>query len=251
MSKEDLDELQILKPSTFIDVAKPSYYSIIPASVRYSGINSSAKLLYGEITALCNTRGYCFASNEYFAKLYGVHKATIKDWITILVNNKFLHRELLYKENSKQVKERRLWLLEALPLGVERPADVGAKTPPPKGKNTSDNNTVNSVFITEVINRDHPNNTDFITLVIDWIEYKKSEKKQSYKTEKSLKTFINRLIKLSDGNFEKAKDLIETSIANNWSGLFASNSKKYPSQAKNEHRNSEGFKSGSQLYGGL
>jgi len=144
-----------------------------------------------------------------------------------------------------------LRLTEALPLSDKNRIPPIENSDDPIPKKPKDNNTMNSVFITEVINRDYPNNLDLISLVVDWIEYKKSEKKQSYKTEKSLKTFINRLIKLSDGNFEKAKDLIETSIANNWSGLFASNSKNYSGQQKNERRNSGGFKSGSQLYRGL
>ena len=62
-----------------------SYYAIIPAEVRYDkDLPPNAKLLYGEITALCNKEGYCFASNEYFANLYGVSKRSITGWIAAL-----------------------------------------------------------------------------------------------------------------------------------------------------------------------
>lgn len=59
----------------------PGYYAIIPATVRYSDLIPNAKLLYGEITALCNKEGYCYASNSYFADLYGVDIKQVSRWI--------------------------------------------------------------------------------------------------------------------------------------------------------------------------
>jgi SOS-response transcriptional repressor LexA len=70
---------------------KVSYYAIIPAEVRYDkDLPPNAKLLYGEITALCNKEGYCFASNEYFANLYGVSKRSITGWIAALEAKKYI-----------------------------------------------------------------------------------------------------------------------------------------------------------------
>ena len=61
---------------------RPNYYAIIPANIRYDNtLPPNAKLLYGEITALCNKDGYCHATNEYFAKLYSVSTRTITEWI--------------------------------------------------------------------------------------------------------------------------------------------------------------------------
>ena len=65
----------------------PSYYAIIPATLRYDeNIIPNAKLLYGEITCLSNKEGYCYATNSYFAKLYHVTNQAISRWIKSLVD---------------------------------------------------------------------------------------------------------------------------------------------------------------------
>lgn len=62
-----------------------SYYAIIPAKVRYDkSLCPNAKLLYGEITALCNEKGYCWATNYYFSTLYNVSVRSIVNWLNEL-----------------------------------------------------------------------------------------------------------------------------------------------------------------------
>lgn len=71
-----------------------SYYAIIPANVRYDDeLSPNAKLLYGEITALCNEHGYCAEPNSYFAKLYNCSKQSIVNWINQLVEKKYIIRK--------------------------------------------------------------------------------------------------------------------------------------------------------------
>lgn len=94
-----------------------SYYAIIPATVRYDkSIVANAKLLYGEITALCNDKGFCWASNNYFADLYNVTKNTISTWISSLVKAGYLRVQLIYKENSKEIQQRNIYISEVYPI---------------------------------------------------------------------------------------------------------------------------------------
>lgn len=86
---------------------KPNYYSIIPANVRYDDeLIANAKLLYGEITSLCNENGVCWAGNEYFAKLYKVTKETISRWISQLHKKGYINVKIFYKKDSKEIDKR-------------------------------------------------------------------------------------------------------------------------------------------------
>lgn len=90
-----------------------SYYAIIPANVRYDrDLIPSAKLLYGEITALCNEKGYCWAENSYFAELYGVSKTSISKWIKSLIDGGYIRSHLVYKEGTKEIEKRCITISE-------------------------------------------------------------------------------------------------------------------------------------------
>ena len=64
-----------------------------------------------------------------------------------------------------------------------------------------------------------------------WIAYKK-ERKESYKSEMSLKTFYDNLIKLSNNNPDIAMQIVNQSIANNWAGIFELKQPKQPTLNK-------------------
>lgn len=88
------------------------FYAIIPAIVRYDNqLNGNAKLLYGELTALANERGYCWATNQYFASLYNVSKRTIISWMKQLEKRKYIKIQVFYKPDSKIVDRRHIYIL--------------------------------------------------------------------------------------------------------------------------------------------
>lgn len=62
-----------------MNATKPGFWAILPATVRYdSELSSTAKLLYAEISALQEAKGYCFAQNGYFSDVFGVNERTIQ-----------------------------------------------------------------------------------------------------------------------------------------------------------------------------
>ena len=91
---------------------KRNYYAIIPAHIRYdSELIPNAKLMYGEITSLSNEKGFCYATNSYFANLYNVSKVSISKWINQLKEKGYIEVELIY--DGKQIKERKIFIINA------------------------------------------------------------------------------------------------------------------------------------------
>jgi hypothetical protein len=93
---------------------KPNYYAVIPADVRYNkNLSPNSKLLYAEITALCNMNGKCTASTQYFCKLYEVSRVSIQKWLKILEDNNYIKRVNIYKPDSKQIETRVITLVKS------------------------------------------------------------------------------------------------------------------------------------------
>lgn len=119
----------------------PSYYAIIPADVRYDKkLTANAKLLYGEITALCNQKGFCWATNKYFADLYKVSNTSISLWVKQLCE-KYIRYEIL------DGYRRKIYLKGA--LRKLKPPIKEIKTPPKENikgvlKKLKDNTTLNT-----------------------------------------------------------------------------------------------------------
>ena len=85
---------------------KSSYYSILPAVVRYDkDLTANAKLLYGEISALTQKNGICFATNEYFSRLYNLSERAITRLICSLKNKGYIKVEIKNDIDNKRTRQ--------------------------------------------------------------------------------------------------------------------------------------------------
>ena len=167
---------------------RPSYYAIIPARVRYSDLKPNAKLLYGEITALSGKLGYCFATNSYFADLYGVSKNTISSWIGDLNKAEFITVKI-ERNKQKQIIKRCIGITEKMDTPLHKKK---------KGNTTSNNTTSNNNIYKlkqEVNNFDttEDHKKDFLEY---WLETSRSgktkyEMQKTWNTNRRLKTWIS------------------------------------------------------------
>lgn len=77
-----------------------NYYTVLPAQVRYDKeLPPNAKLIYSELVSLCQKDGFCWASNGYFARLYGIEKNSVSRLITALRKRGYI----FFKGSNKNV----------------------------------------------------------------------------------------------------------------------------------------------------
>lgn len=67
--------------------------------------------MYGEITALTNKEGYCYAKNKYFADLFDVSQSTISRWISHLAEINTIKVEIIRNE-KKEVVQRKIYITD-------------------------------------------------------------------------------------------------------------------------------------------
>ena len=210
-----------------------SYYAIIPANVRYDkDLAPNAKLLYGEITALCNEKGYCWASNQYFAELYGVSVLSVKRWVNSLVTKGYVYRTLTYKPNSKEVDKRILSIDSGIKIdttSVQKCYDPSIKNDTSSSiKNDTDNNTsINNTFnntdiykeknikkesVNSVI-AEYTENKDLQDALHGFVEMRTKARKPL--TVRAMKLSLNELDKLAVDDVTKIA-IVNQSIVHSW-----------------------------------
>lgn len=128
-----------------------NYYVVIHAQVLHDNrLTPLARLIYGEIAALANIHGFAWISNGKLAKKYQVSIKTISISISKLQELGYIQSQLTYKENSKEVEQRNIYI-NPINENVNTPYTKNSIPPIQKckegmEKNVKDNNTMNNTM---------------------------------------------------------------------------------------------------------
>lgn len=92
------------------EIERPNYYAILPANVRYDKrLSANAKLLYCELSALANVKGYCYASNNYFSELFSVDSRSVQRWLYNLKDYGYITMDF---DNNKDLRTRKIFIVK-------------------------------------------------------------------------------------------------------------------------------------------
>ena len=201
-----------------------SYYAIIPANVRYDAdLPANAKLLYGEITALCNDRGYCWATNDYFAKLYNVSKTSVSKWISALIKKGYIYSEIIYKEGTKEIDNRYLKIVKD-PIEEKLNTPIEEKL---KDNNTFINNTINNKKVSKKESKkesfddlieNFTTDAEVKDLLKEWLKVRKA--KRAAMTNRAIELNLNKLNNLANESNMSVKDYLEEVIRKGWAAFY-------------------------------
>ena len=123
-----------------------SLYSVIPARVRDDHtLRPNAKLLYGELSALAQAEGYCWAWNAHLAETLGVSKRTVEDLLKQLRDRGHIAVEVERDPESQEVLCRKIWICGPPGSAVPPPAKNGGRVPPKSGGPPPENGGENNI----------------------------------------------------------------------------------------------------------
>ena len=171
-----------------------NYYAIIPANIRYDDeLTPNAKLLYGEITALCNEKGYCWAGNAYFSQLYGVNKVTISRWVSQLEDKGYITVQMKYKDGTNQIANRYIQICKDPINKIVNTYKQNCKDP--INKIVKENNTTNNTYnnTTNILSDSNESDRVLFKNIIDYLNSKANThyRYTTKKTKQLIKARIN------------------------------------------------------------
>lgn len=237
---------------------KPSYWALIPATVRYDAdLPPNAKLLFGEVTALSNKMGYCCAGNGYFASLFGLSDRSVRRIFSQLAERGYLRVDVIRDEETQEVIERRIFPLYETGRAVCTPPDKNVPTPPdkdvltPPDKNVLYNNTSikyntpptpqwegrkKQEISPEIkaILSEYAGADDALAQALDGLMEIRMAKK-AVNSETAVRQLLKRLDKFSGGDRMHKLALLEEATTNSWKTVYLPRGETPPQRKEVRH----------------
>lgn len=153
--KVELDDNgYIIEPEEKDQTPESSYFLIVTfAVISDNRLNDFQKLMFAAITGLCRQKGYCWATNKYFEKLFNRKETQVSQAISALVEFGYLSREIVFKRKvekdgkitkTKQIALRKLRVLITTPIPENQTRGI------PENQNLIDNNIINNLSIKDI-----------------------------------------------------------------------------------------------------
>ena len=196
---------------------------------------ATEQALFYELVAICNGedwRDVFDCSNIELCFALNVNERTL-----VKARESLINAGLIYYKSGKSrrvvssysfVKEFKTTVMTTVNNTVDNTPDK----PTDKRGDKTTNSTTNSTDYNKLKQKPNENilskvshgdfdfiSDEFLEAFSLWLEYKK-DRRENYKSEKSLKACYNKLVKLSKGNPAVASQIVDESIANNWAGFF-------------------------------
>lgn len=220
------------------DKEQPNYYAIIPATVRYdNNLKSVEKLLYGEITALANKNGYCYAKNKYFADLYNVTSVSVSRWISHLQELGYIKTEIIRNKN-KEIVSRNIYIVDT-PYYQKNQYPYTHKNTEGINKNVKDNNikyNIDDLFYL-IINNDAKIPKKFLN-IIEKLEFNYKPYMLQYMKKDKIDMIKNIIYVLYDLYNKGFYSLLQNIKRENLVNLYLLAIDKKPSNLLNYYKNS-------------
>ena len=196
---------------------------------------ATEQALFYELVAICNGedwRDVFDCSNIELCFALNVNERTL-----VKARESLINAGLIYYKSGKSrrvvssysfVKEFKTTVMTTVNNTVDNTPDK----PTDKRGDKTTNSTTNSTDYNKLKQKPNENilskvshgdfdfiSDEFLEAFSLWLEYKK-DRRENYKSEKSLKACYNKLVKLSKGDPMIASQIIDEAIANNWAGFF-------------------------------
>lgn len=160
------------------------------------------------ISSLTAEKGYCFASNAYFANLFDIDEVSVSRKLSKLQSKNYITIE--YEKRGAEIVSRKIRLTKMLSDGLQKSQST-------VNKNVKDN--ITSINITS-----NKNKKDFeLPIYIakerweEWVKFRKQLKKPL--TDLSIQKQI-KFLGECQAKGQNPNSIIEQSIQNGWTGLF-------------------------------